>query len=498
LWLSHRVQPEMTSDEESAISNVSGPSSENASTDLGKIQAMGSHVCRMRHLLVLIGLALCSNLIQPDIPYIENTFFAEGYGGGDCEADPSSEPCRRGAALSAEIFGWSHAAANLLAMLLAVFLGSVSDLVGRRPLVRTFGVATTLPLLAVLLYLTTGFSLWVFIAIRPLVEAFDINGVYLAIMSDLIEDPEERAAAFGTFMAVSMLLGGLVMPFGFLLPRSVALTVSVVVAVVKVFYLFLFFPETRQMKVQDGPELTERTQMRTQTNPFRSMSEAFQVLSRNTFMMRLAVVLIVSGFGASGYAIIMPPFMMGYLGFTRKQKLLLYVAAALSALVSFGLLLGPAVRHFGSVRVLRFSLLVNAFMPLAIALCQDQYQLTFLTFLTCGPLFMSLPLVSALKSALVKHSEQGLVQGAIASMSKGAATLGFVVFSTIFSMSTRNGEVSGLKGILPSFAVITVISSIALILACSLPNEPPAIGNEEICVELTAAGSDSSGVGNER
>ena len=24
--------------------------------------------------------------------------------------------------------------------------------------------------------------------------------------------------------------------------------------------------------------------------------------------------------------------------------------------------------------------------------------------------------------------------------------------------------------------------------ACSLPNEPPAIGNEEICVELTAAG----------
>lgn len=40
-----------------------------------------------------------------------------------------------------------------------VFLGSVSDLVGRRPLVRTFGVATTLPLLAVLLYLTTGLVL---------------------------------------------------------------------------------------------------------------------------------------------------------------------------------------------------------------------------------------------------------------------------------------------------------------------------------------------------
>lgn len=37
-----------------------------------------------------------------------------------------------------------------------VFLGSVSDVMGRRPLVRAVGVATTMPLLAVLLYLTTG------------------------------------------------------------------------------------------------------------------------------------------------------------------------------------------------------------------------------------------------------------------------------------------------------------------------------------------------------
>ena len=37
-----------------------------------------------------------------------------------------------------------------------VFLGSVSDVMGRRPLVRAVGLATTMPLLAVLLYLTTG------------------------------------------------------------------------------------------------------------------------------------------------------------------------------------------------------------------------------------------------------------------------------------------------------------------------------------------------------
>ena len=37
-----------------------------------------------------------------------------------------------------------------------VFLGSVSDVMGRRPLVRAVGMANTMPLLAVLLHLTTG------------------------------------------------------------------------------------------------------------------------------------------------------------------------------------------------------------------------------------------------------------------------------------------------------------------------------------------------------
>lgn len=51
-----------------------------------------------------------------------------------------------------------------------------------------------------------------------------------------------------------------------------------------------------------------------------------------SFISRLAIVLVVTGLAGSGYAIIMPPFMMGYLGFQRKQKLVLAAAAGLSAL----------------------------------------------------------------------------------------------------------------------------------------------------------------------
>eukprot|EP00913_Durusdinium_trenchii_P032248 g30193.t1 len=63
----------------------------------------------------------------------------------------------------------------------------------------------------------------------------------------------------------------------------------------------------------------------------------------------------------------MPPFMMGYLGVTRKQKLCLAAAAGVSALVGFGLLMGPLVARFGPVRVLRMSLAIAAVVPLAIS-----------------------------------------------------------------------------------------------------------------------------------
>ena len=46
-------------------------------------------------LLGLMAIGILQSTISP--PYIENTFFAEKYGGDDCEAHPSSHPCRKGA-----------------------------------------------------------------------------------------------------------------------------------------------------------------------------------------------------------------------------------------------------------------------------------------------------------------------------------------------------------------------------------------------------------------
>lgn len=85
----------------------------------------------------------------------------------------------------------------------------------------------------------------------------------------------------------------------------------------------------------------------------------------------------------------------------------------------------------------------------------------------------------------MKPSEQGLIQGAIASIGKGASTLGFIIFSTIFGMSTKNGEDTGLAAVLPSFGTIALISFVALALACSLPDAPlTSVDVEDSLVEM--------------
>ncbi|CAE7266133.1 griF, partial [Symbiodinium sp. CCMP2592] len=288
------------------------------------------------------------------------------------------------------------------------------------------------PTLALALHVCGGVTLWLYLILKTVVEAFDINGVYLAMMSDIIEDPQERAAAFGTFMAAVMVLFVAGMPLGYVIPRGVALAISVAAGMARMAYLFVIFPETSRKATQQ--------QSPVQKNPLQTMVSACSLLSKNAFAKRLACVLVCSGIGTAGYGVALPPFMMGYLGYTRSNKLVLMCVAAVSALVAFGVLLEPLVKVLGQVRTLQLCLATSAAVPLLTAVCKDQWQLGVLTPILVFPILMSIPLVSALKSAVVSSRDQGLVQGAVASMTKGASTAGSLIFGSVFAATTGGGK----------------------------------------------------------
>eukprot|EP00747_Dinoflagellata_sp_TGD_P135234 gnl/TRDRNA2_/TRDRNA2_175434_c2_seq2.p1 gnl/TRDRNA2_/TRDRNA2_175434_c2~~gnl/TRDRNA2_/TRDRNA2_175434_c2_seq2.p1 ORF type:complete len:423 (+),score=37.84 gnl/TRDRNA2_/TRDRNA2_175434_c2_seq2:156-1271(+) len=353
-------------------------------------------------------------------------------------------------------------------MLAALGNGSYSDVIGRRPLIRIFGTLTVLPLVALTFHITAGLTLWVYLLLVPVVFAFDVNGVFLALMSDLIPDPKERAGAFGMFIAVLMLIWGITMPFAFMLPRQYTLTVSVVAAALKLVYLFCVFPETatRTSIADEGSAVGRQGICST-------ISFAFHVLTRHSFIFRMALVLTISGLASSGYAIIMQPFMIGYLGFSRMQLLSILSVAGTSMILTFLFLLGPLVARVGDVRVLQISLFAAAVFPAICARCSELWQMLVLVGLLAGPLALIIPVVSAIKSNLVSADEQGLVQGAIASIGKATATFGFLFFGWLFRCVTENGKMKSQSAILLPFLFVSGINAAALILAGTLATVPP-------------------------
>eukprot|EP00929_Paragymnodinium_shiwhaense_P039985 TRINITY_DN20918_c0_g1_i1.p1 TRINITY_DN20918_c0_g1~~TRINITY_DN20918_c0_g1_i1.p1 ORF type:complete len:506 (-),score=72.09 TRINITY_DN20918_c0_g1_i1:443-1960(-) len=424
---------------------------------------------KLKHLLIFVCFGILQNCMGPSIPYIQNSFFAQNHGGGDCFEDPECSACRMGAADAALYEGWSGTIANVIAIFFALANGTHSDSIGRLPLVKASSSLRLLPVLALAVHMFAGTTLWFYLVLQPLADGFDVNGVFLAIMSDIIVDPQERAAAYGLFLTSVMILSGAVAPLSFFLPRETAMVVTLCAGAAKVLYLFVVFPETRP-RPSSSP-----TRGKSSPSPsfFAAVGPAYRVLTRNSFIIRVATVLVLSGLAASGYNIVMSPWLTGYLGFKREDTFVLFVGATSSVLIWFAAPLGWLVRAFGDIRVMCFSQFVATLFPVACSLCSTQLGFVLVASALAGPLMLIVPVVTAIKSNLVEDSEQGCIQGFVASVGKATMIVGYLAFSYLFRVTSNAGQLAGSAAVQTPFYAIAGINSIALLVCCSLPPRTP-------------------------
>lgn len=430
---------------------------------------------RLRYLILLVTLSILqSGFMAPSVQYIVNSFFAANHSDGpvDCEKTPKSEPCRQGAVDAAFYNGWADSVSAVLATCTALELGAYSDVVGRRPLIRIAGVLSVLNTVTLSMHVVFKSTLWLYLIIVPAVSAFEVNGVFLALMSDLLPDPEERAAGFGMFMAVLMLIAVCAMPLGYVLPREFAVVGSLVFAALKVAYLLLVFPETlpdeskKAIKSSGGRK------------PFLStVVSSFQILTRNSFISRMALLLSLSGLGGAGYGIVMSPFMTGYLGFTRIDQMYLGIASFASVIFTFLFVSPPLTKCVGEVRTLQVGLVASVAFPLCVAKCSKVWHLVALMGFFAGPIFLQIPVISAIKSNLVGKDEQGIMQGTIAAVGRTMSAVGFLFFGWLYKDATGGGQARSelLQGSYLCFLVISCFSLTSLILACSLSKTLPQV-----------------------
>mmetsp|Transcript_31770 Transcript_31770/g.73755 ORF Transcript_31770/g.73755 Transcript_31770/m.73755 type:complete len:469 (+) Transcript_31770:62-1468(+) len=436
----------------------------------GKKRAYSLTVCivarRLWFFFVIVTLAVSMfTIIGPIYPYIVLSFFAKDHGGSDCISMPKSEPCRLAAA---DVTSYNSVVGSLtsaVSVFSALTLGSVSDSIGRRAIFITKGLLTTSALGALALYQLAGVNLWIFLVLKPVSAMWDFNGVFLALVADMIPEKEMRVVAVSTLLALTLAMALVSLALGALLPITVCFALALTAGAVKLFFYFAFFPETLAAPTSQA--------MRQRQGPVGALRAALQVLTANAFIFRMACTAAIGSVSTMGTGLVAQAYLTAYIGMRRQELAELSVVMGASVVVTVTGLARPLVECFGDVRTYQLSLIGVAVLPAGFCLCSEPWHVMLLCGLFTGPMILQFPTVTAIKSNLVGDAEQGLMQGALASLLNAASAAAALGFGWMYSVCTEGGTVASRQSAFLPLLVASLIGAASFLVSLSLPKQVP-------------------------
>mmetsp|Transcript_80491 Transcript_80491/g.239882 ORF Transcript_80491/g.239882 Transcript_80491/m.239882 type:complete len:470 (-) Transcript_80491:87-1496(-) len=424
--------------------------------------------------VVFFLLAAMFAIVGPLLQYVVLTFFAASHGGGDCMSAPKSEPCRLAAGDMTtyhSIVGVFVATARTVTSLT---LGSLSDSIGRRAIFIFKGCLWVSAVYSLAMYQLLGVSLWTFLVIRPVATMFDFSGVAMALGADVFPERNLRGTAMSISIALVMVAVLICTVLAGVLPANVCFVVAVTAATVNLVFLFAFFPETATIK------LSAEAQRR--RGPAGAMRAAFAIITRNSFILRMACIAVVGGVSTVGTVITSLPYLTSYIGMKREEMAGMIVLTISSVLVTLGVFARPVIASLGEVGTYRLCLLWGALLPAGLCLCEQPWHVILMLAVSMGPIALQLPIVSGIKSNLVTDTEQGLVQGALAAMVNLATAVAAPLFGWMYNANTNGGASESRHAAFPSLITAAGVGMLAFLVSLTLPvriPEPPAKALDE-------------------
>lgn len=420
-------------------------------------------IWQIRYLILLAVMTMTELvMIQPMAKFTALTFFAEDYGGGDCAVNPASSACRHAASFMAFIQGWGSAASSTVASFSAVFLGAISDSIGRRPLIQMKAVFSALPVIALALRVFKHRTMWPYFLADYTFKAFDTNGVMLAYISDSITDARQRSAATG-LLVVCFVAGIIVcLPMAALAPPAVLIFIAACIVFFKLYYTCLVFPETLRGKKSVLDDDADGCR--------EALSRALALITKNSTVARMMCVLFLFCFSLAGLLGTIGAYFTAYMGFDRPQLLGVFALVIPVAVVSLGIFVRPVLNCLGEVRALQACLLAVVAFPSLLTTCEDSRHVMLLIVSCCGPMFMMLPIVVGIKTSLAPPDDQGTMTGLLSSMFSLATAIADVTFGTLFHKMS-GAEASSVH---PLFYAMSACAGCAWLVSLTLPRQLPA------------------------
>jgi MFS transporter, DHA1 family, tetracycline resistance protein len=334
---------------------------------------------------------------------------------------------------AARIFGVFGTAWALMQFLFSPLQGMLSDSFGRRPviLLSNFGVGLDYVLMA--LAPTLG---WLFAGrVISGIAAASISTAY-AYIAD-VTPPEQRAArfgllgaAFGAGFVLGPALGGLAGNISPRLPFWIAAALSLANAL----YGLLILPES----LPRG----ERTSFRwRRANPFGALA----LLRSHHELLGLAFVNFLGNLAHAVLPSIGVLYMLYRYGFDERIVGLTLAAVGIGSIIVNGAIVGPVNKQVGERTALMIGLAfgVAGFLAFALARTGAEFWIGIPLLALWG---LESPAAMALMSRRVSASEQGMLQGANASVTGIANLFGPGLFSQVFAVAIGGGHQRFLAG----------------------------------------------------
>ena len=319
------------------------------------------------------------------------------------------------------VFGVLASLYAVMQFFCAPVLGAVSDRYGRRPviLLALFGLGCDYVLLSV------APSIWWLVLGRILAgiggATFVPAGAYIADVSP----PEKRAAnfgligvAFGLGFIAGPALGGILGGGNLRLPFMVAAGLTFA----NFLYGLLVMPESLK------PEHRRRIVL-SQANPFGALRAIWRYPSVSS-LVPVSLASAVAQMGLQSVWVLYTGYRYGW-GVAEVGISLAVVGALFAA--AQGALVRPVVGRFGEARALAGGLAVAAVAFVLFGLATTGWMMYAVTAVYMLGLGVIGPSAQGLMSRAMPPSEQGLLQGAMASVNTGAAIIGPALATGLFA-----------------------------------------------------------------
>lgn len=301
-------------------------------------------------------------------------------------------------------------------------LGALSDRFGRRPLLLLSMLGLGLDYIVMAL----APDLWWLLAGRIIsgVTASSFSVCYAYVTDVTVE--AKRAAAFGRLGAAFGLgfilgpaIGGLLGGVSVRAPFWVAAGLSLANAA----FGFLVLPESLPRERRSGFAWSK-------ANPLGALT----LLRSHPELGGLAWTHVLSQFAGASIASVYVLYVMGRFGWSMRTVGLSLAFIGLMVAVVQGALVGRASARLGERRTLLVGIAAGGLSLLGFALATEGWMI-FAALLMFGLWGLQGPATLSLMSRHVSDSEQGRLQGAVASLTSMADGVGPFVFGAIFSLT---------------------------------------------------------------